>query len=608
VRRLTRLVLPLALATGLAATMLPAGAAHNADQHVNMRMLFNSPNDRGTKCFTGAGNPTPCTNSDIAFWGNMAVQGDYGGFRLFDISNPASPSVISSFDCFGPQNDPVLWKNILALAVDAPLTGPACGSTPNIPANNPGGWEGVRLFDVSDPANPKFIKGVYSDCGAHTITAWPKSKDEIVLWVSSYPLGPGPTCGDTEGPAAGRDPNHGVIQVINVPLNNPSAAAEIAEPKIVYPGDPDNRFTPAEHGLPGPPALEPSMRACHDITTFVPLRIAGAACAEQAQLWRVGPDGMPDTQNPIWVYDDTVDETGTTGDTADKGVVVDFFHSFTFSWDGKIANVIDESFGSGCPPTTSVGATVPNRQPGDTGRMFFLDVATGRLLSSFMAQRPGETVYCSAHLGNTVAAHDKYLLANAWYHGGADVIDFTDPANPDEVAFYDAAPFGAQGSENWSVYWYEGPALPGQNLTLYGTDGLAPSPNRGFQVFRAGVAAQEVIVQRMNPQTQEFTLPARCARKLVTHVGTPDDDVINGRTAADRMLSYDGNDRLSGRGGKDRLCGSRDNDRLRGGAKRDRLVGGPGNDRLNGGPGRDVCIGGPGRDRARGCEVTRSIP
>jgi hypothetical protein len=61
--------------------------------------------------------------------------------------------------------------------------------------------------------------------------------------------------------------------------------------------------------IPGPPVLEPSMRACHDISVFVPLRLAAAACAEQAQLWRVMPNGLPDTENPLWVYDDTVDET-----------------------------------------------------------------------------------------------------------------------------------------------------------------------------------------------------------------------------------------------------------------------------------------------------------
>ena len=97
-------------------------------------------------------------------------------------------------------------------------------------------------------------------------------------------------------------------------------------------------------------------------------------------------------------------------------------------------------------------------------------------------------------------------MVNAWYMGGVDVIDFTDPRNPREVAHYDAGPFGPLGSDNWSAYWYEGPSLPGpgRSLTIYGTDGVHnPATGRGFQVFRAGLRAEEEPVDRLNPQTQE---------------------------------------------------------------------------------------------------------
>jgi hypothetical protein len=41
----------------------------------------------------------------------------------------------------------------------------------------------------------------------------------------------------------------------------------------------------------------------------------------------------------------------------------------------------------------------PGAFRGDTGRMFFLDAATGAFLSHFMADRLGEEGYCSAHMG-----------------------------------------------------------------------------------------------------------------------------------------------------------------------------------------------------------------
>jgi hypothetical protein len=195
--------------------------------------LFRAPNDR------------EATNSDMAFWANRAYQGDYGGFRIFDVSNPAAPEVLSNFDCHGPQNDPVVWKNqLLFLAIDRTLTGPECGATETEEHDDPTGWEGVRVFDVSDPANPEYITGVYTDCGAHTITMYPKDAQTLLLYVSSYPLRPGPTCGPERGPLTGNSPLHEKISVIKVPVHAPQASRVIAQPKVSYPGDLDNQFDP----------------------------------------------------------------------------------------------------------------------------------------------------------------------------------------------------------------------------------------------------------------------------------------------------------------------------------------------------------------------------
>jgi RTX calcium-binding nonapeptide repeat (4 copies)/LVIVD repeat len=619
-RRTRRILLVLAI-VGLTTSWLPAGATHNMDQHsANMTHLFSSPNGRDQ------------VNSDQAFWGNYAYQGDYGGFRIFNISNPASPTLVGNMACLGAQNDITVWDrdgngqaDIAFTSIDRTQTGPNCGST-NTAHDNPAGWEGLRIFDVSNPASPTQIGSVYLDCGSHTNTLWPDpDNNRVLLYNSSYPLRPGPTCGPVRGPAVGRDPLHGVIQVVEVswspssPLG-PVTAVEIAEPKINYPGDPDNKFTPSEHGL-GPatdPTLVQGMRACHDISVYVPLRLAAAACAEQAQLWRVKPNGLPDTEHPIWVYDDTVDETGTTGSITDKGIVVDFWHSATFSWDGKIVHFEDESFSSGsCPPTTPAPGESAT-QPGDTGRMFFFDTWTGNLRSTYMAPMPWETEYCSAHLGNVVPAPDKKLLAFGWYMGGATVIDFTDPANPTSVAHYDSAgptgPAGDDSSDNWTIYWYEGPSLPGNSLTLYGTDGVHDPTTgdggaRGFVTFRADVAANEVNLGYLNPQTQEQLVPAvRCKGKTATIVGSPGNDNIKGTNGKDVIAALGGNDRVNGSKGNDRICGAKGKDRLKGAGGKDKLYGQGSNDRLNGGPARDFCHGGPGRDRATACEKVKSIP
>lgn len=599
----------------LATASLPAGASHNFDEHsANAALLFTSPNGRSL------------TNSDMAFWGKYAYQGDYGGFRIFDITNPAAPVLVGNMSCLGAQNDITVWDrdgnglaDIAFTSIDRTQTGPNCGSTNAAAHDDPNGWEGIRIFDISNPASPTQIGSVYQDCGSHTNTLWPDPQNNrVLLYNSSYPLRPGPTCGPTKGPAAGRDALHGVIQVVEVSWTKAAplgavTATEIAEPKITYPGDPDNKFTPSEHGLgaASDPALIQGMRACHDIAVNVTLRLAAAACAEQAQVWRIKGNGLPDTANPLWVYDDTSDETGTTGSAADTGVVVDFWHSATFSWDGTIVKFEDESFSSGsCPPTTP-GPGETATQAGDTGRLFFFDTSSGNLLGQIMPSKPWETEYCSAHLGNFVPTTDgKNLLVYAWYMGGVTVIDASNPASPTEAAYYDGAggippsPDDVNGFDNWAAYWYEGPALPGSNLTIYATDGVHdPSAvdggARGFMSLRVDIAAAEVNQAHLNPQTQEELIPeVKCKGKVATIVGGPLNDVLDGTTGDDVIASLDGKDTVKGGKGDDTIC-------LGGG--KDTGKGGAGDDLLIGDTGKDTCIGGPGKDKARKCETEKSL-
>ncbi len=117
-----------------------------------------------------------------------------------------------------------------------------------------------------------------------------------------------------------------MIQTVFVPLlGNAQASGQAAqegpELPINYPGDPDNKFTPSEHGLSGPSIVD-GLRACHDIAVFTSLKMAAGACAEQSQRWRISDaTGLPDTSNPVWVFDQPN---------------IDFHHSAIFSWEGKV--------------------------------------------------------------------------------------------------------------------------------------------------------------------------------------------------------------------------------------------------------------------------------
>ena len=497
------------------------------------------PSFKMDKLFT-SGNQA--TNSDLAFWGDYAFVGYYtggagfppgtgprGGVRIFNISNPASPRLVRDFACDGAQNDPILWDrngngvpDLLLLAVDTTMASPNCGAA-RVPGGTPTGWEGVRVFTMSDdPRNPftniQQVDTVYTDCGAHTITLWPGEVEDtgnLVVYVSSYPLGAGPTCGDTEfrntanpydeDPGSPANPLHGAIQVVEVPVANPAAANELnVQPEISYPGDPDGRIEWCEKGLCSP-AFEPAAVACHDIVVHVEHRIAGGACAEQGQVWEIDENGLPDTENPMSIGDDEV----SSGGTGQFPGAVDFFHSVMFDNDAETVNWVDESFGTGCPTMTTYNPRPWNPSGGThkTGRMFFSDME-GNFQSEFHVGdvRPSSAAgeYCSAHMGMTTVHPARDLLVNAWYTGGVNVIDFTDPTALEEVAYYDrVAPGGT-----WSAYPYTGPLFKtGPGIPVYASDGVISNGlSEGMVTYRTILPkpGKAHVIDHLNPQTMDF--------------------------------------------------------------------------------------------------------
>jgi hypothetical protein len=454
-----------------------------------------------------SGSPgSRATNSDIAFFGDLAYVGNYNGFRIFDISK-RTPVLLSDTRCVGAQGDPsIVDRNddgrgdLLVLSVDQTMTGPTCDAVPAA-HDDVNGWEGLRLFDVSNPSAPQFITGVYQDCGSHTNTLLPTKDGRTLVLNSSYPLRPGPTCGPVNGPRVGRSATHGVVQVVELDLGNPAASREITELPLRYPGDADNQFTPSEHGLSFP-GLVDGMTACHDIAVFPDRGLVAGACAEQAQVWRIDKKtGLPDTTKPKWVFDQPN---------------VDFWHSATFSWDGRVTNFIDESFGEGCP-TTTVKKDLSTPDPDDvkefdSGNMFFMQTTSGRLLSEYRIPRGGGTedpTYCSSHLGNVVPATDRYLLVNAYYRGGSSVIDFTNPYRPQEIAFYDPAE-----ADTWSAYSYERTSGEKSTLSVFANDGVhTRETGHGFQALEATLDEPVNVVglSRLNPQVQEQVIKTKIA-------------------------------------------------------------------------------------------------
>src|SRR5262245_2418704 len=150
-------------------------------------------------------------NSDLAFWGDMAVQGSYAGFRLIDISAPARPrEIINWEDCAsrtntqGNQGDVIIWENLIIRSWNsgAPAGGSHCGDMPVAP-----GEEGLHVIDISDPLNPDVVAFVDTPSGSHTATLVPDlENDRLLVYNNSAPGG---------------------FDIVEVPLDNPENASYI---------------------------------------------------------------------------------------------------------------------------------------------------------------------------------------------------------------------------------------------------------------------------------------------------------------------------------------------------------------------------------------------
>ena len=439
-------------------TLAPAAyASHGTEPFsANMTHLANSP------------QPGP-TNSDIAFWNELAFSGNYGGFRILDIGNPNKPKELVNFKCSGSQSDMGVYGNgsrlFLFQSVDRRQTSAGCDAQDD--PTRTVGWEGVRIFDVTDPRNPELVRSVATDCGSHTHTVVPDPAsryERVFIYVSSYPLTEhGMHTHDDENgentDEASCLPMHHKISVIEVPLDDPGQAEVVSQPSVA-------------------PAV-----GCHDIGVFIELKKAAAACLTEGQIWDISDPANPVIKSHIY------------------NPAVNIWHSGGFSWDGEIAIFGDEE--GGAAATHGCGGSPP-------GAAWFYDPDNSRFPLGFFeqqrAQLPQGDEICTTHNYNAVPTSEGDFLTSAFYKAGTGIIDFGDvrdnqpsPAPQpvgEEIAYYDPENGdGRDEGETWSSYWYKG--------YVYGND-----MNRGVDVFKyTGDAIEgDRSLHHLNPQTQERVL------------------------------------------------------------------------------------------------------
>src|SRR5580765_3285402 len=138
-------------------------------------------------------------NSDLAFQGNKLFLGNFYGVNIYDISNPAKTSLLTSMICPGGQGDVSVYKNLMFMSVEMangrvdcgvqgfpPPPPPPPGQQGSLPAASKDRFRGVRIFDISNIKAPKQVAAVQTCRGSHTHTLVvdPNDKNNVYLYVS----------------------------------------------------------------------------------------------------------------------------------------------------------------------------------------------------------------------------------------------------------------------------------------------------------------------------------------------------------------------------------------------------------------------------------------
>jgi hypothetical protein len=461
-------MLAVVMAIGMALGLSPAVPAIGEDEHSdNMSLLANWDDDGEYR-----------QGADLAFWDDLAVLGRWGGLELVDVGDPTDPEPLGSLDCNGSQNDVSVWGDLVFISVDSPMAhdgcdSPAAGQGQVVPGD---AWEGIRIIDISDPAEPAQIGTVYTDCGSHTQTLVPdvrhrnritgQPEPRVLLYSSSYPLGgQGARCNAL---------SHRRISVVEVPLRNPGAARVVSTPDVS-------------------PAI-----GCHDITIFEPRQIAVAACITESQVWDISDPARPFILSHI------------------RNPAMQIHHSSAVAWDGDVMVLGDEKGGAAGAAGCLTGGGAP------TGALWFYDISDPvrpQEISWWTPPQNEASTMCTAHNFNVVPVRsEKRILVVSWYHGGTHVLDFTDPTDVEQLGWYKASE-GQRGNP-WSSYWYNG-AIYANNFDA----GYVPEvpESRGLDVLSIDhpAVADAITLPRLNPQTQELR-PGRGPGGVVRPVDAAD--------------------------------------------------------------------------------------
>jgi uncharacterized protein (DUF305 family) len=433
------------------------------------------------------------SNTDMAFAGDVLVAGSYHGFNIYRLQDNGIPDLVSSVVCPGGQGDVSIVGDLLIMSVEQTRGRVDCGLegvSEDVSAER---FRGIRIFDISDLSRPVQVGAVQTCRGSHThsVVSGPGADGKIIVYNS----GTAPvrdeeemeSCVD-ELPGDDRTALFR-IDVIEIPVDRPGDARIIDSPAVFADAETGvlaGLWRGGDHGEDTQETYQTDQ--CHDITVFPERNLAAGACSGNGIIFDISDPRKPRRVDAV----------------VDAGFA--YWHSATFNNDGTKVLFTDE-WGGGSRPRCRA------YDPLTWGADAIYDIVDNKLEFRGYFKMPAPQVEqenCVAHNGSIIPVPGRDIFVQAWYQGGISVIDFTDSANPVEIAFFDRGPIDAEDmvlGGFWSAYWYGG-RIYGTEI-VRGLDVLALSPSEYLTANEIAAAAVADQGEVFNPQQQfRVTWPA----------------------------------------------------------------------------------------------------
>lgn len=424
-------------------------------------------------------------NTDMAFSDNTLVVGNYHGFKIYDISNHGQPELVSAVVCPGGQGDVSVVGDLLIMSVEQGRGRLDCGLQGVAEQVSEERFRGLRIFDISDLRMPVQVGAVQTCRGSHTHTVVTEEDNRLIVYNSATSF-----VRDDEELAGclNKDPYRDErtalfrIDVIEIPIDSPQDARIIHSPAVFADQETGALAGLWERGDHGPGTQTTNeTNHCHDITVYPEANLAAGACSGNGILFDIS-----DPINPTRI--DAVVDPGFA-----------YWHSATFSNDGSKVIFTDE-WGGGTRPRCRAS------DPMSWGANAIYDIEDQKLVFRSYYKMPApqtETENCVAHNGSLLPVPGRDIMVQSWYQGGISVFDFTDSANPIEIAYFDRGSIDEKALVTggyWSAYWYRG-LVYGTEI-VRGLDVLSMLPSEYLSENELAAALLVDKGETFNPQLQ----------------------------------------------------------------------------------------------------------